>query len=300
MILSRHTLRFAKGWQLPPKPWRFLLITALVIGIFFRFANIDRKSYWFDEYMTSSKISGYTSTEWNNKFNGQIISIEDFWQYLRPKPESNVIDAIKLLAKGDSKHTPLYFGMLRLWVDWFGSSVAAIRCLSAVLSLLVFPCLYWLCLELFHSSLVGWVAVALIAVSPFHVLYAQEARPYSLLTVTILLSSAALLRAIRLKTQLSWGLYAASLSLSIYTHTLSVFVAIVHGIYVVATYGVRLNKVVIAYLIATLVGLLTFTPWLYFRVIQEINDPKCWDNGEIIDVPSIPCLQNLRSNSLKA
>jgi hypothetical protein len=36
------------------------------------------------------------------------------------------------------------------------------------------------------------------------------------------------------------------------------------------------------------------------RVIQEINDPKCWDNGEIIDVPSIPCLQNLRSNSLKA
>lgn len=45
--------------------------------------------------------------------------------------------------------------------------------------------------------------MALIAVSPFHVLYAQEAREYSLWTVTILLSSAALLRAMRVKTKLS-------------------------------------------------------------------------------------------------
>ncbi|MDJ0898453.1 MAG: hypothetical protein QNJ55_06555 [Xenococcus sp. MO_188.B8] len=29
------------SWQLPLKPWRFLLIIVLFIGIFFRFANLD-------------------------------------------------------------------------------------------------------------------------------------------------------------------------------------------------------------------------------------------------------------------
>ena len=35
----------------------------------------------------------------------------------------------------------------------------------------------------------------------------------------------------------------------------------------------------------------------FVRVIQEINDPKCWDTGEIISVPSVLCFQNLLSNS---
>jgi uncharacterized membrane protein len=113
------------------------------------------------------------------------------------------------------------------------------------------------------------MGVALIAVSPFHILYAQEARMYSLQIVMILLSSAVLLRAIRINTKLSWGFYALSLSLSIYTHTLSLFVAVAHGIYVVATYGVRRSKVLVAYLVATLLSLLAFSPWLFFMITNS-------------------------------
>ncbi|MDJ0903406.1 MAG: hypothetical protein QNJ55_31860 [Xenococcus sp. MO_188.B8] len=43
-------------------PWRFLLISVLVIGIFFRFANLDKKVFWFDETATIFKISGYLSS----------------------------------------------------------------------------------------------------------------------------------------------------------------------------------------------------------------------------------------------
>ena len=264
-------------------PWRFLLVTVLVIGIFFRFANLDNKIFWFDETATIFKISGYTTEEWQsvkNTLNGQIISVEDFQKSYSPNPQSNVIDTIELLALQDSKHTPLYFAMLRLWVDWFGNSAAVMRSLSALISLLIFPCLYWLCLELFQSPLVGWIAVALVAVSPFQFLYAQDMRPYSLFTVTILLSSGALLRAIRLKTKLSWGLYIVSWSLSIYTHTLSMFVFIAHGIYVLASYGIRQSKVSIAYLIASLAGLLTFTPWLFFIVINydQVSESIEWQS----------------------
>ncbi|MEG3987264.1 hypothetical protein QUA13_08880 [Microcoleus sp. S28C3] len=48
-----------------------------------------------------------------------------------------------------------------------------------------------------------WIAVGLLAVSPLHVLYAQEARPYCLWPALILISCASLLRAMRLETKLS-------------------------------------------------------------------------------------------------
>ena len=49
--------------QLVTKPWRFLIITVLVIGIFFRFANLDQKVYWGDEVTNSIHSSGHSKLE---------------------------------------------------------------------------------------------------------------------------------------------------------------------------------------------------------------------------------------------
>jgi len=67
---------------------------------------------------------------------------------------------------------------------------------------------------------------------PFHILYAQEVE-YSLWTVTIALSSAALLHAIRLKTIRSWVIYATTVTLGLYTFIFSIFVIIGHAVYVI-------------------------------------------------------------------
>ncbi len=268
---------------LPPKTWKLLIITILLIGIFFRFANIEKKVTWTDENATIFKISGDTVKEWDNHFTG-LINIEEFHkQVYLPNPKSNVIDVVQNLSKQDAKHTPIYFAMLRLWIDLFGSAITSIRLLSVILGILVFPCLYWLCLELFPSPLVGWLAVALIAVSPFHLLYAQETRPYSLLTVIILFSSAVLLRAIRLKNRLSWGIYAVSLSLAIYTHTLSILVFIAHGIYVISTNAIQRNKVLLPYLISTFIAFLSFLPWLFFIIsnYQQLSESLDWQNSPL-------------------
>ncbi|NER30255.1 MAG: hypothetical protein F6J89_22180 [Symploca sp. SIO1C4] len=69
-----------------------------------------------------------------------------------------------------------------------------------------------------------------MAVSPFQVLYAQEAREYSLWTVTILLSTAALLKAMRSPSHSSWGIYTVSLTLGFYKTILSTLVAMGQGI----------------------------------------------------------------------
>jgi uncharacterized membrane protein len=196
-------------------------------------------------------------------------------------------DTINSLAVDDPQHPPLYYLIARLWVQLFGYSVTVIRSLSACISLLVFPCLYWLCLELFGASLVGWVAIALIAISPFHVLYAQEAREYVLWTVTILLSSAALLQAMRLQTRLSWGIYAATLALGFYSFLFTGLVAIGHGIYVVATVGYRWSKTTKAYLLASLATLVAIAPWLFVLMTNWLQFRATTGWMETIQVPQM-------------
>ena len=206
------------GQQLP-KPWRFLIITTLFIGIFFRFANLDQKVYWVDEAATSRRISGYTETEVEKHiFDGRLIGIGNLQKYQYPSAEKSAADTIKTLILEDPQHPPFYFVLLTTWLKFFGNSVTAIRSFSAIISLLTFPCIYWLCQELFQSKWVSWTAVALTTISPVHVVYAQEARQYTLWMVMILLSSAILLRAIRQKTKINWLIYALTVALGLYTH----------------------------------------------------------------------------------
>lgn len=256
--------------KLAPNRLRFLIVVLLMISVFFRFFNLDGKVYWHDETFTSLRISGYTATEVKQQiFNGRIITKESFAKFQSYNREKGLSDTIKSLAIEDPQHPPLYYIIARFWVGIFGNSVTAIRSLSVLISLLIFPSVYWLCRELFKASLwVSEVAIALMAISPIHLVYAQEAREYILWMVTILVCSASLLRALRLESKdkapriLTWGIYAVTLALSLYTFLLSAFVAVAHGIYVIATARFKLNRTVKAYLLASLAGFLAFTPWI--------------------------------------
>lgn len=266
--------------KLPATGLSFLIAILLILGIFFRFINLDRKVYWHDETLTSLTNSGYTRAEMlQQDFNGRVMEKKDLQKYQRTNAEKSVIDTIQSLAIDFPEHSPLYYVMSRLWVQLFGNSVAVTRSLSATISLLAFPCMYWLCLELFNLRLVGLIAVALLAISPFHVLYAQEAREYSLWTVTILLSSAALLRAMRLNTLLYWGIYAFTVTLGMYSYAFSVFITIAHGFYVAITKRFN-SKTFSAYLITSIAGIITFAPWLLTIVssLTKIQKTMEWTN----------------------
>lgn len=277
--------KFFQSWVLPPTWLRFLLVILLVLGVFFRFVNLDRKIYWMDETYTSLRISGYTESEVAVQLlKGQILSLHDLHKYQRLNSEKSVVNTIKGLAAEEPQLPPLYFLLVRFWAQLFGDSVAAIRSFSAFLSLLTFPCIYWLCLELFESPLVGWLACALLAVSPFQLVYAQEARQYSLWTVAILLSSASLLRAMRVNTWRSWGIYAATVAIGLYSHLFFVLVAIAHSIYVFFINNCRWSKTMKAYLLSFLLGFIAFSPWiaviltnyqqaLKMTAVQDIKTP---------------------------
>ncbi|HLO47652.1 MAG TPA: glycosyltransferase family 39 protein, partial [Kamptonema sp.] len=255
-----------------PNRLQVVLLTSLLIGVFFRFANLDRKLYWFDEVINTIYSSGYTKVEWQQQvkaWNGQQLSIKDLQKYQFIKDGSNSFDVIKAVAIEEPQNPPLYYLLSRWWVQVFGNSVVNRRSLSAFLSLLGFPCIYWLCLELFNSKLTAWIAIALLAVSPFHILYAQEVRMYAAWTVTILLSSAAFLWAIRLNDKLQWVTYTVTLILGFYTFPFSILVAIGHGIYIAIIEKLRFTKTSISYLLASLAAIVTFSPWIIFIIANS-------------------------------
>lgn len=248
------------------------LVAILLLGICFRFVNLDKKVYWHDEVYTSLRITAHSRSELvESAFIGQEISAYELLKYQQLDPKRTLAQAIHLLGIEDSQHSPLYYVMLRFWVQWFGNSVGTIRSLSAWISLLVFPCLYWLCQKLFASSQISWVAIALTAVSPVQVLFAQEAREYSLWTVTILLMSAAFLQAIQQKTALSWGVYVIAIILGLYSFLFSGLVMLSHGVYILIIERFRLNKTVVSYLVASLIGILAFTPWMVYIITYFYN-----------------------------
>ena len=242
---------------------KIFIAVILILGIYLRFINIDHKVYWFDETITSLRIVSYTRGEFEDLLsNSGTITVEKLQNSQDINPQKNTINLISSLAKDNPEHLPIYFVLLRWWVKLFGNSVTVIRNFSAITSLLIFPCIYWLCRELFGSSLVGWVAISLTATSPILVLYAQEARAYTLFSLVVLLSSIALLRAMRINTKRGWQIYILSLIFALYTHLFSVLVAFGHGLYVILIEKFKLTQKLKAYLLASFWGFLGFLPWL--------------------------------------
>ena len=257
-----------------------LLIAVLLLGLFFRFANLTGKVFWVDEVSTAVRVSGYTVTEVEKELLQQgIVDADTLLSYQKLSPKRSFADSVTALTKSP-EHAPLYFLLTRIWVQLWGDSIATIRSLSVLISLFTFPCLYWLTQELFNFPLVSWLSVMLMAVSPFYVAYAQEARPYSLWTVAILLMSASLLKALRVNNRISWSIYTLSLIIGFYTSLFSVYVAFFQGIYVFTLSRKRL-KAIRNYLIYATVAVLCFVPWILVIVnhLELLHSNTSWMRG---------------------
>ncbi len=291
--LLKNSLLRLRNWQI------ILALICVGLGIWFRFGNLDQV-YWHDEAFTSLRISGYTSPEVKQSlFNNQIVSLDELLYYQGLNLERNVIDTVKSLAFDDAQHPPLYYVLAWFWVAIWGDSIENLRGFSVLVSLFSLPAIYWLCQELFAltvisnpeaivsqdyliadptqdstrnltknltknstRNLTSSIAMVIVATSPVHILYAQEAREYALWTTLVLAMSAALVRSLRLQNLKSWSLYTILLTASLYTSPLSGFVALGHGVYVFLQQRGRLSQRVLAYALSATLGLILFVPWL--------------------------------------
>lgn len=276
---------------------KFLAVALLILGLIFRFTNLDLRPYWYDETYTSLQISGYSDPEIRQQLNGQITTVEALQKYQYPSPEKSVADTVRSIAEKEPQLTPLYFVLTRFWVQLFGNFVVVTRSFSAMASSLTLLCIYWFCSELFKSRTTAWVAVALCAVSPFHVLYAQEARPPSLWALTVLLSHIAILRAIRLQTPVSWILYTLSSVVTLYTYLFSVLVLVGHGIYILINERFRITKTGTAFSISFAFSVGSFVPWLIV-FLPNISKANQGSAPAILSMPFYYAIQWIRNIGL--
>lgn len=246
-----------------------LLITALILGVFFRLSRLGTKIYSHDEIYTSLYAAGYLGDEvFTDLWDGTVKSAEDIKRFLKPSEDRNITRIVSRIALYRPHQAPLFFMLAHCWMQLIGYMPAAMRGLAALFGCLSIPAMYWFGKEMFQSSRVALLATTFFAISPFHTLFAQDARPYSLWTLATILSSAALLRAMRKNNPKSWIMYSLTLILGVYSHQLFILVAIAHGCYFT---GIHLRSHKNSYggfIFACLFAFLAYIPWLFFVITR--------------------------------
>jgi 4-amino-4-deoxy-L-arabinose transferase-like glycosyltransferase len=164
-------------------------------------------------------------------------------------------------------HPPLYYTLLRAWIH-LGQSEAAVRGLSALASVLTVAVLCCLGCELFDRA-TGVTAALLLAVSPYAIWYAQEARMYAWLALLVTSAIWLALRALREGRWLAWVGYVLTSAAALYTHYYAFFgfgIANLLFLYVAVRRGAATRRLparrVWLWLAAQAAVLVLFAPWL--------------------------------------
>ncbi|MGB3295966.1 MAG: glycosyltransferase family 39 protein, partial [Phormidesmis sp.] len=177
-------------WKVRPAVWLLLLFAAALL---IRFTHLDAKPAWMDEVATVIFSLGNSSrmVPLND-----IVSLDEILRPLQVTPGSTAADAVTNLLAEDN-HPPAYFALAHAWMaifdHFFGradgyASLRAARALSAIFGALGVPATYLLAWFSFRSRLIGILCAALMAVSPFGVFLAQEARHYTLAILMVVAS----------------------------------------------------------------------------------------------------------------
>lgn len=117
---------------------------------------------------------------------------------------------------------PLYYLLLHAWRALVGGDAVPLRALSALVGTTAIYFSYRLSTAVFNER-VGTGAALLLAVSPLHIYYSQEARPYALLVLFGLSALVGLQRLIRGHVASGATLYCGATILALYAHNYGLF-----------------------------------------------------------------------------
>jgi len=264
-------------------PWlRFAVLVLVITGGILRLGSLQTVFFWHDEVHTGFAISGTVKQEIRNEFGRSSgIPARELVKYQFPRRERGVVDTLIALAQDEPRHPPLYFVVARWWTMVFGSSIFALRSLSAVLGMLALPLCFLVCRQLTANTAAPWVAVGLVAISPIHVVYSQEARQYMLWIDLVLLATWILIRAMELSRKRSpetntwFTYYAVVLTLAFYTHILTGAVALAHAVAVFVGERLRFTSGVRVAAVAMIGAGTLHIPWVVV-VLRDAATGRGW------------------------
>jgi uncharacterized membrane protein len=268
------------------------LAWAIALGIFLiglRFFHLADKPFWLDEAFTAFHLSGYPDAEVNGFVLGQIRSAADMLQFQQVNGHHGWVDMVGHILDTAPELPPLYFLLLRGWSHLFGPSVAAMRGFSALFGALLLPVVYWFCWVAFRDRRVGALAMVLIGLSPFHLLLSQEARPYTLWLVEVMVANIALIQAERSGQRRYWLLYSVAMVLAFYTHLLTMLlllaqaVAVLWGRWAAIAQAKSRQATLMGFTLSSLGIGMGIAPWIWLGFLR----PQAFDEHAYV-VPGRP------------
>lgn len=177
------------------------LSVIVVVGAWLRLSGLRRQSLWFDEVDVVVRAQ---------------------------RPFDQVIHTF--VAAGENG--PVYNLLLAVWIRIAGISEIAVRFPSAVAGVLTIPLLYILARRV-AGSRAGLFAAGLLAISPYHLWYSQEAKMYTLVVLAAVASSLLLVEALARNRAIWWVGYVLATTAMFYLHVATVLVFVGQSLYVV-------------------------------------------------------------------
>lgn len=179
-----------------------VLAGIVFLGLFLRFFELSRKPFWLDEASTN---------------------------FLTTQPDVLAV----ISAATNDHHAPLHF--ITVWlIKAVGSSEFMLRLPSAIAGALTVLVIFFIAKEL-YSNEAGLIAAALLAVSPYHLHYSQEARMYGMAVLFVSLAIYFFLRSIRTGNLYDWLLFGCTCALAFSTHFYAAFaiLALIIGYWII-------------------------------------------------------------------
>jgi uncharacterized membrane protein len=245
--------------------WLLLLLCfCLLATAWLRFQELGRMVVWHDEVYSLSRVFGFAHQQLSDAVHdGRVHTPAELLRLQQPRPDQGLQETLHALQE-HPEHSPLYYLLGWAVADWADQPIVALRAASALLSLLLFPAIFWLAKELADRRF-AWLAVALASTSPVYFLYAREARQYALWLALITAASAALLRLLRSRHGGTFLSYALLLALALYTHLMTGLVMLAHALFIfMLLYRQRTDLIQTAKWVIPAWGLalLVFVPWI--------------------------------------
>ncbi|HOI14000.1 MAG TPA: glycosyltransferase family 39 protein [Methanoculleus sp.] len=204
----------------------WILLGLAAAGALLRLSNLGGNSLWLDEAMTLAfsrqSLAGIWETTAAGEFNPPLF----YW---------------------------LEHGMLL-----FGESEFVLRLLPALFGILTIPVVYLIGAE-FRDQNVGLIAAALLAFSPFHIFYSQEARAYAPMLFFFSLALLFYVRAGRSDEVRSWVLFGVFSAAAFWMHFYAIVPVAALILHALVTRSVRAPVLSAAVFVAASLPLLIVT-----------------------------------------
>jgi mannosyltransferase len=238
--------------QESPARW-FVVAAVLVIaaGVVMRFATLSE--LWLDEALS---------------VNIARLSLGDIPDWLR-----------------HDGAPPLYYFLLHLWTDVFGTGNFAVRSLSGILSVATLVPM-WFAGRRVAGRTGGWVAVVILASSPFAIGFGSETRMYSLVMLLVTVGYLAVRRLLERPLLGRQAVVALITALLLYTHYWSFYlIAVVAALLVWQAWrgsDPEQRHAARAGLVALVAGAITFLPWIPTFLYQSEHTGTPWGDAIFI------------------